>query len=56
MVTVNTESLGKTLDAVNDALFYRRSLTERNRKELAELDSTEARQTRFIRRHVRANG
>ena len=35
MITVNTESLGKTLDAVNDALFYKRSLTERNRKELA---------------------
>lgn len=35
MVTVNTESLGETLDAVNDALFYRRRLTERNRTELA---------------------
>ena len=35
MVAVNTESLGKTLDAVNDALFYRRRLTERNRAELA---------------------
>jgi hypothetical protein len=36
MATLNTESLGKTLDAVNDALFYGRPLTERNRKELAE--------------------
>jgi len=35
MVTVNTESLGETLDAVNDALFYQRRLTEPNRKELA---------------------
>ena len=35
MVTVNTESLGKTLDAVNDALFYGRRLTERNRAKLA---------------------
>jgi len=35
MVTVNTQSLGETLDAVNDALFYRQRLTEPNRKELA---------------------
>jgi hypothetical protein len=35
MITVNTESLAETLDAVNDALFYRRRLTEPNRKELA---------------------
>ena len=35
MVTVNTESLANTLDAVNDALFYRRRLTEANRRELA---------------------
>jgi len=35
MVTVNTGSLAETLDAVNDALFYRRSLTQPNRKELA---------------------
>ena len=36
MVTVNTGSLAETLDAVNDALFHRRSLTQLNRKELAE--------------------
>ena len=35
MVNVNTESLGETIDAVNDALFYRRRLTKRNRTELA---------------------
>jgi hypothetical protein len=35
MITVNTESLAETLDAVNDALFYRRRVTEPNRKELA---------------------
>jgi len=35
VITVNTESLGETLDAVNDALFYGRHLTERNRTELA---------------------
>jgi hypothetical protein len=35
LVTVNTESLANTLDAVNDALFYHRRLTEPNRKELA---------------------
>ena len=35
MVTVNTESLAETLDAVNEALFYQRRLTEPNRKELA---------------------
>jgi len=35
MITVNTESLAETLDAVSDALFYRRRVTEPNRKELA---------------------
>jgi hypothetical protein len=35
LVTVNSESLAKTLDGVNDALFYQRRLTEPNRKELA---------------------
>ena len=35
VVTVNTESLVETLDAVNDALFRRRRLTAANRKELA---------------------
>jgi len=35
MVTVNTESLAETVDAVNDAFFYPRRLTESNRKELA---------------------
>jgi hypothetical protein len=34
-VTVNTESLAKTLDAVNDALFYPPRLTEAKCKELA---------------------
>jgi hypothetical protein len=35
VLTVNTESLAETLDAVNDALFHQRHLTEPNRKELA---------------------
>ena len=35
MIVVNTESLAETLNAVNDALFYERRLTDRNRKELA---------------------
>jgi hypothetical protein len=35
MVTVNTESLAETVDAVNDAFFHRRRLTKSNRKELA---------------------
>lgn len=35
MVTVNTESLAETVDAVNDAFFLQRHLTESNRNELA---------------------
>jgi hypothetical protein len=35
MVMVRTESLAETLDALNDALFCQRRLTEPNRKELA---------------------
>lgn len=35
MIAVNTESLGETLNAVNDAMFSQRRLTDRNRKELA---------------------
>ena len=35
MVTVNTESLANTVDAVNDAFFHRRHLTQANRKGLA---------------------
>ena len=35
MVTLNTQSLAKTVDAVNDAFFHRRHLTQPNRKELA---------------------
>jgi hypothetical protein len=35
MATVNTESLAKTVDAVNDAFFHGRHLTQANRKGLA---------------------
>jgi len=36
MVTMNTESLAETLDAVNDAFFYERILAESKRKEVAK--------------------
>jgi len=36
MVTMNTESLAETLDAVNDAFFYERVLAESKRKEVAK--------------------
>jgi hypothetical protein len=35
VVTINTESLAHTLDAVNDVLFYHRHLPEANRRQLA---------------------
>jgi hypothetical protein len=35
MITVNAESLAETVDAVNDAFFRRRRLTQASRKELA---------------------
>ncbi len=36
MVTMNTESLAETLDAVNEAFFYERILAESKRKEVAK--------------------
>ena len=35
MITINTESLAETLDAVNDAFFYERVLAESKRREVA---------------------
>ncbi len=36
MVTIDTESLAQTLDAINDALFHQRTLTEVERREVAK--------------------
>ena len=35
MITINTESLAETVDAVNDAFFYKRVLAESKRREVA---------------------